>query len=101
MPTGCPGGRAPHLWLADGASIFDRFGFDWTLLRLGSKASTGDAFVAAARDCRLDLEVVAVPSDEARELYGADLVLVRPDQIVAWRGGAGADARAVIDRVRG
>ncbi len=30
-PTACPGGRAPHMWLEDGASLYDRFGFDWTL----------------------------------------------------------------------
>ncbi|MEO7404266.1 MAG: FAD-dependent oxidoreductase, partial [Burkholderiales bacterium] len=101
VPTGCPGGRAPHLWLGDGASIYDRFGFDWTLLRLGSNAPDGDAFIATARDRGLDLCVVEVPSDEARELYGADLVLVRPDQIVAWRGAAAGDARNVLNRVCG
>src|SRR5687768_15511709 len=30
-----PGGRPPHLWLADGRSLYDCFGFEWTLLRLG------------------------------------------------------------------
>ena len=35
VPTGCPGGRPPHLWLADGRSLYDCFGFEWTLLRLG------------------------------------------------------------------
>ena len=32
--SACPGGRAPHLWLADGRSLYDTFGFEWTLLRL-------------------------------------------------------------------
>ena len=40
----------------------------------------------AARAARVDLAVVDVPSEEIRELYEADLVLIRPDQIVAWRG---------------
>ena len=36
------------------------------------------------------------------ELYARDLVLVRPDGHVAWRGDAGPDdALAVVDRVRG
>ncbi|MGE5771475.1 MAG: hypothetical protein ACM3Z4_05435 [Hyphomicrobiales bacterium] len=26
------------------------------------------------------------PDGEARDLYGCDLVLIRPDQHVAWRG---------------
>ena len=34
-------------------------------------------------------------------LYGSKLVLVRPDQHIAWHGDAIADATAVIDRVRG
>jgi hypothetical protein len=34
-------------------------------------------------------------------LYRSKLVLVRPDQHIAWHGDAVADATAVIDRVRG
>ena len=32
MPTACPGGRAPHLWLGDGRSLYDTLGFEFTLL---------------------------------------------------------------------
>ena len=38
VPSGVPGGRAPHLWLDDergtGSSLFDRLGKGFTLLRL-------------------------------------------------------------------
>jgi hypothetical protein len=34
-------------------------------------------------------------------LYCRKLVLIRPDQHIAWHGDAVADALAVIDRVRG
>jgi hypothetical protein len=34
-------------------------------------------------------------------LYGAALVLVRPDAHVAWRGDDVASPGAIIDRVRG
>src|SRR5215510_9268726 len=34
LPSGVPGGRAPHAWLADGASLYDRYGRDLTLIRL-------------------------------------------------------------------
>ena len=37
----------------------------------------------------------------ARELYEADLALVRPDQIVAWRGNALPDAAGLWNRVLG
>jgi hypothetical protein len=38
-----------------------------------------------------------------RELYGADNVLIRPDQHVAWRGAQvpGGGAAAVLDLVLG
>jgi len=37
-----------------------------------------------------------------RDLYEADAALIRPDQVVAWRGnGKGADTQAVIAQVTG
>jgi hypothetical protein len=38
---------------------------------------------------------------EARDLYQADLALIRPDQIVAWRGNSAADATHVLRRATG
>jgi 2-polyprenyl-6-methoxyphenol hydroxylase-like FAD-dependent oxidoreductase len=102
VPTACPGGRAPHLWLEDGRSLFDTFGFEWTLLRLGPRAPHVTAFGRAAADARAELTVVDVPSEEARDLYEADLALIRPDQIVAWRGdGKHADPSAIFARATG
>ena len=49
----------------------------------------------------LDLTVVDVDRDDARDLYEADAVLIRPDQIVAWRGSARCDALQVVARVSG
>jgi hypothetical protein len=99
MPSACPGGRPPHLWLADGRSLFDAFGFEWTLLRLGN--AQGAAFEAAARRLGLDLAVFEPGGDEARELYGAELALVRPDQVVAWRGNDERAAHSVFSRLTG
>src|SRR4051794_18513275 len=96
-----PGGRAPHLWLDDGRSLFDAFGFEWTLLRLGPSPPSGERLAAAARRRGMELAVVDVPSRAARELYEAPLALVRPDQVVAWRGSDDADADAVAAVVAG
>ncbi|MFY9528516.1 MAG: FAD-dependent monooxygenase, partial [Candidatus Acidiferrales bacterium] len=102
VPTACPGGRAPHLWLQDGPSLFDTFGFEWTLLRLGPRAPEAAAFRRAASDACAELTIIDVPSEEARDLYEADLALIRPDQIVAWRGdGKHADPSAIFARVTG
>ncbi|RSS80400.1 FAD-dependent monooxygenase [Streptomyces sp. WAC06614] len=89
-PSGVPGGRAPHLWLEQwhgpGASLFDRFGTGFTLLRLGGGTPDSKPLEAAAQAHGMPLAVLDVDLPEARELYGRDLVLVRPDQHVAWRG---------------
>jgi 2-polyprenyl-6-methoxyphenol hydroxylase-like FAD-dependent oxidoreductase len=100
-PSASPGGRAPHLWLDDGRSLFDAFGFEWTLLRLGPSPPGGERLAGAARRLGLELAVVDVPSAAARELYEAPLALVRPDQVVAWRGGDDADADTVAAAVAG
>lgn len=96
-PSGLPGGRPPHWWLGEGRSLFDLFGFGWTLLRLG--AGTGDEVIAEAQARGLPLTVLDPGVPELRDLYGAELVLIRPDQIIGWRGQEGA--AAVWDRVLG
>ena len=90
-PTACPGGRAPHLWFdletAQPASLYDRFGFEFTLLKLdGCREEEAGALQNAALDLHIPLTTVSLPGEEARALYGAGLALIRPDQIVAWRG---------------
>jgi 2-polyprenyl-6-methoxyphenol hydroxylase-like FAD-dependent oxidoreductase len=103
VPTGKPGGRAPHVWLADGSSLFDRFGFDWTLLRLGAPPAPAEPFVKAARALGLELKVIDCDDEEACDLYETDLALIRPDQVVAWRR-SGHDRRtpdAVFAQITG
>jgi hypothetical protein len=97
VPTGCPGGRPPHLWLADGRSLFDAFGFGWTLLRLGK--AEGAELQREARRLGADLTVVDLKTEEARELYGAELALIRPDQVLAWRGNDARAAEAILARL--
>lgn len=102
-PSGRPGGRAPHVWLDEARSLYDAFGFDWTLLRLGSNPPDADAFAAAASRLGLPLTIVDCPDPEAHDLYETDLALIRPDQIVAWRrrDGAAGDAAAILGRAIG
>jgi hypothetical protein len=100
-PGATPGARAPHVWLEDGVSIFDRFGRDFTLLRFGGGVDVR-AIEAAAGKRGLTLAVIDVASEEARDLYARDLVLVRPDHHIAWRGNSvPADAEALIARAAG
>jgi 2-polyprenyl-6-methoxyphenol hydroxylase-like FAD-dependent oxidoreductase len=96
-----PGCRAPHVWLAPGRSLYDAAGAGFALLRFDASAETGD-IVGAANKRRVPLTVVDIDDAPARELYARKLVLMRPDQHVAWRGDAApADPLALIDLVRG
>jgi len=100
-PSAVPGARAPHVWLEDGVSIFDRFGRDFTLLRLKTGVDIGPLEVAA-RQRGMPLSVLDLSSEEARDIYARDLVLVRPDHHIAWRGDAPPkDADALLAQVAG
>ena len=101
VPTASPGGRPPHAWMDDGRSLFDLFHTEWTLLVLGSDETPHDAFIDAARALHIDLKVVRLPADALRSLYEAPLALIRPDQIVAWRGHSSADAPSILATVAG
>lgn len=101
VPSACPGGRPPHAWLPDGRSLFDTFGPEWTLLVLGEDPPAVDAFVDAASGMGLALAVVRHPDPMLRALYEAPLALVRPDQMVAWRGTDATAAAPVLRKVTG
>ncbi|HSC65927.1 MAG TPA: FAD-dependent oxidoreductase [Caldimonas sp.] len=99
--TASPGGRPPHAWLDDGRSLFDLFHSEWTLLALGPDAPSTAAFEAEAAARAIDLRVVRLAQPALRALYEMPLALVRPDQIVAWRGRSADDAADVLARVMG
>jgi hypothetical protein len=101
IPSACPGGRAPHAWLADGRALFDTFGFEWTLLRFEPGSAPGTGLADAARRRGVGLKVVDVLEPTVQTQYAAKLALIRPDQVVAWRGNTDAQAAAIIERVLG
>jgi hypothetical protein len=90
VPSDVPGGRAPHLWLDDrrgaGSSLFDRLGTFFTLLRFAGASQDTARIEAAARRAGVPLDVLDIDHPQARDLYQGKLVLIRPDQHIAWRG---------------
>jgi 2-polyprenyl-6-methoxyphenol hydroxylase-like FAD-dependent oxidoreductase len=101
VPTASPGGRAPHFWIDADTSLFDRFGFEFTLLRLGGAPASAEPFALAAASLGMPLTVLDAVSTDARALYQADFALIRPDQMVAWRGNDTADAANVLSHAAG
>jgi len=101
VPCATPGGRPPHAWLADGRSLYDSFNFEWTLLVLGDAPPNVQSFVDVAHEMKLDLQVVMHPGPDILALYEVPLILIRPDQIVAWRGHAAHHAPTILAQALG
>ena len=101
QPCATPGGRPPHAWLPDGRSLFDTFHSEWTLLVLGPEPADTAAFETAGQAMGIELKVVHQGSGEILALYEAPMVLIRPDQIVAWRGHDAQQATAILAQVLG
>jgi 2-polyprenyl-6-methoxyphenol hydroxylase-like FAD-dependent oxidoreductase len=101
-PSSVPGGRAPHWWIDERESLFDRLGSGFTLLRLGPDAPDTERFEHAAAARRIPLKTVTVEEPGILDLYEKRLALVRPDQHVAWRGDElPGDAGRLLDVVTG
>ncbi|MCP3731119.1 FAD-dependent monooxygenase [Sphingomonas sp. MG17] len=87
QPSAAPGCLAPHAWLDDGQSLYDLFGQGFTLLVLGDPDGADiDAARREAERSGTPLDIVVLDDPRLRSLYDATRALVRPDQIVAWRG---------------
>jgi len=97
-----PGFRAPHVWMRDGRSTLDLFGRDFVLMCFDGKEKACTDFIDAFRQRGVPLVVQPVDDDAVRRAYEVELVLVRPDGHVAWRGSAPPDDPiGVVERVRG
>jgi 2-polyprenyl-6-methoxyphenol hydroxylase-like FAD-dependent oxidoreductase len=86
-PTTWPGARLPHIWLDDGTPIADHLGRCYTLLHTpGGQAPArelGQAFAATGAP----FATFEMRSSAAGPVYeDLNLILVRPDLHVVWRG---------------
>jgi 2-polyprenyl-6-methoxyphenol hydroxylase-like FAD-dependent oxidoreductase len=101
VPSAHPGARLPHAWLDASRCVYDVLGPNVSLLRVASGADP-EPLLRAAADRAMPVELVDLADRGLEDLYDAGLVLVRPDQHVAWRGDAApADPGAVLDAARG
>ena len=97
IPSTRPGCRAPHVFLKDGeTSTYDLFGEgpEWTLIHFingdnpNQEERASGAFTTVSMDMNFPLKRVFLRNEEHvyRIYEGRDMVLVRPDTHVAWRG---------------
>ncbi|MGO4350309.1 FAD-dependent monooxygenase [Rhizobium sp. RAF36] len=101
-PTTWPGARLPHLWLGDNDPVQDRIGAGYTMLRLGGTQIDTSGIEGAFKARGVPYQTLDIASQRARDIYGYDLVLVRPDMHVVWRGKAAPDdAEALAAMVTG
>lgn len=87
QPSSWPGGRLPNTWLEPGTALQDRLPEGYVLLRLGGSTGDADGLATAFRKIGAPFSVMDIDaSTTAREVYGFDQILVRPDLHIVWRG---------------
>jgi len=88
VPSTWPGARLPHVWLKDHTAVQDHIGYGdhYTLLRFNGADASG--FAQAFRQTGAPFMILDLDDPHVREIYGYDLMLLRPDMHIAWRGNA-------------
>jgi hypothetical protein len=85
--------------LSSGKNIFEELGRGFTLLDLGG-GDAAPAFERAASERHIPLKVIKDSAAGGREKYRSRLILVRPDQFVAWAGDE-AEPASILQRAVG
>jgi 2-polyprenyl-6-methoxyphenol hydroxylase-like FAD-dependent oxidoreductase len=98
--------RAGHhlapLPLSSGRNIFEELGEGFFLLGLDADEGTLNSFEVAAARLGMPLKIVKDTREGGRDQYQSALVLVRPDQFVAWAASDSAvDGTKLLRRVTG
>lgn len=102
-PSSVPGCRVPHFDLPDGRPLQDGLGRFYTLLRADESVLI-ESIVNAAKAQRMPLVVLDVrPPADLTAHFAKPLILVRPDQHVAWRGAEvdATEASEIVATLRG
>jgi 2-polyprenyl-6-methoxyphenol hydroxylase-like FAD-dependent oxidoreductase len=95
------GRRPPAVRLAGGEPLLDRLGPQFTLVDLTDRAA-GRSLVAAAEGRGVPMTYFGLADAEVRASWSSRLVLIRPDQHVAWHADrTPPDWEAVLDVVTG
>jgi hypothetical protein len=96
QPTTWPGARLPHVWCNDGTAMQDKIPDGFTILKLGGTRADAGGLQRAIAARGAPVAVLDVPDRIVREVFGHDLILVRPDLHVVWRGNAAPEDAAEV-----
>jgi hypothetical protein len=77
----------------------DRIGDGFAILKLGGTAADASGLERAIRSHGAPVAVLDTPDRAPRDVYGYDLILVRPDMHIVWRGNAAPEDAAHIATV--
>jgi 2-polyprenyl-6-methoxyphenol hydroxylase-like FAD-dependent oxidoreductase len=99
QPTSWPGARLPHVWLDDGTAVQDRIADGYTILKLGGTSADVSGLERALRSHGAPVTLLDLPDRAPRDVYGYDLILVRPDLHVVWRGNAAPEDASEVAAV--
>jgi 2-polyprenyl-6-methoxyphenol hydroxylase-like FAD-dependent oxidoreductase len=100
-PTTWPGCRVPALRLANGDQVLDLLATGLSLVDLSGRG-LGETLVKEARQRGIPMSHLPLSEVAVRACWERDLVLVRPDQHVAWRDDEPPpNWEDVLDRVTG
>jgi hypothetical protein len=91
VPTTWCGARLSHVWLKGHLPMQDAIGDGYTLLRLGGSRADVSGLARAMAALGAPFTILPVADTVARDVYGVDLILLRPDLHVAWRGNTAPD----------
>jgi hypothetical protein len=83
-PTTTPGARLPSAFLKDGTALYDRLGTHFTLIDF--RGGDPSPFVDAAARRQIPLSILQLDEPNLKAVYGQDMLLVRPDHHIVWRG---------------
>ncbi len=87
--------------LSSGRNVYESLGAGFTLLAFDAADRDVQDFERSAAAARIPLTVVRDTRRDGRERYAARLVLVRPDQFVAWVGESADAASAILATTAG
>ena len=72
--------------LSNGHNIFEELGKGFTLIAFDADSEVVSAFKTIADELQIPLKIIRDTFENERKLYECRMILVRPDQFIAWSG---------------